>query len=264
MTTLLPLVVVASIGLVPRLATSRLSIRHREHWLAPQRRAATHGDARRHGPARSAWCLIAVPHGHPLPHARSERAHAGAPDEGTFFAVLGGFLVVLVAWIAFIGLPLRAARASEPMAAKKSFLLRIDPALVGRGRAARAGRASQRQCAGRVPAARCARAARRATRSRVPRRKDDAGGDGRVASRGPVRANTRRRNAPTAATSSIIGGVLHRVLVPLDVPAAAHERLARRLRPREAHDGIVRAVRHEDRHVAVRGATPPRQRVGAR
>src|SRR4030095_13019413 len=41
MTTLRPLVVVACLGLIPRIATSRLSIRYREHWLAPERRATT-------------------------------------------------------------------------------------------------------------------------------------------------------------------------------------------------------------------------------
>src|SRR5262245_36177545 len=41
MTTLLPLLVVATMGFIPRLATSRMSIRYREHWLAPARREET-------------------------------------------------------------------------------------------------------------------------------------------------------------------------------------------------------------------------------
>lgn len=41
MTTLLPLAVAGSIGFIPSIATSKLSVKNREHWLAPGRREAT-------------------------------------------------------------------------------------------------------------------------------------------------------------------------------------------------------------------------------
>ena len=41
MTTLLPLFVVAMTGFFPRIAVSQIRIAHREHWLAPNRRAET-------------------------------------------------------------------------------------------------------------------------------------------------------------------------------------------------------------------------------
>jgi len=101
MTTLLPLVVVASIGLLPRVATARLSMRHREHWLAPQRRAATMATL-------ATWaCAFGVVLVSFLTaiHLVTLEANARTParlDEGVFFAVLGVFLVVLVAWIGFM------------------------------------------------------------------------------------------------------------------------------------------------------------------
>jgi len=103
MTTLLPLAVVLSIGFIPRLATSRMSMRYREHWLAPQRRAATMATL-------ASWAcafgvllilfLLAI-------HLLTVDANARVParlDEGTFFAVLVAFLVLLAAWIAFMAI----------------------------------------------------------------------------------------------------------------------------------------------------------------
>ena len=103
MTTLLPLAVVVSIGFIPRLATSRLSMRYREHWLAPSRRAATMATLLTWACAFGVLLilfLIAI-------HLLTVDANARVParlDEGTFFAVLVAFLVLLGAWIAFMAL----------------------------------------------------------------------------------------------------------------------------------------------------------------
>ncbi|MFO1312870.1 MAG: DUF1648 domain-containing protein [Burkholderiales bacterium] len=103
LTTLLPLVVVASLGFVPRLATSRLSIKNREHWLAPSRREETM--------ATLASCACAV--GIVLilfllgMHFLTVEANGRTPprlDESTFFVVLVGFLVLLGGAIAFMAI----------------------------------------------------------------------------------------------------------------------------------------------------------------
>ena len=103
MTTLLPLVVVASIGLIPRLATSRLSLRHRDHWLAPMRRAETLATLATWGCAFGVVLIAFLTSIHFLTLEANARTPARL-DEGTFFTLLVGFLVVLVAWIVFLAL----------------------------------------------------------------------------------------------------------------------------------------------------------------
>jgi hypothetical protein len=96
-------VVVASIGLIPRLATSRLSLRHREHWLAPMRRAETLATLATWGCAFGVVLIVFLTSIHFLTLEANARTPARL-DEGTFFTLLVGFLVVLVAWIVFLAL----------------------------------------------------------------------------------------------------------------------------------------------------------------
>lgn len=103
MTTLLPLVVVGCMGLIPRLATSRLSIRHREHWLAPERRAATLATLATWGCAFGIVLIVFLTSIHFLTLEANMRTPARL-DEGEFFTVLVAFLVMLGLWIAFLAL----------------------------------------------------------------------------------------------------------------------------------------------------------------
>ena len=101
MTTILPLVLVAAIGFVPRLATARLSIRYREHWLAPQRRAQTMATLASFGCAFGVLLIVFLT----CIHLLTVQANARVParlDEATFFTLLVGFLVLLAAGIGFL------------------------------------------------------------------------------------------------------------------------------------------------------------------
>jgi nicotinamide riboside transporter PnuC len=101
LTTLLPLVVVGSIGFMPRLATSRLSMRHREHWLAPERRAATMATLANWACAFGVLLILFLTGIHLLTVEANARVPARL-DEATFFVVLVAFLVLLAAWIGFM------------------------------------------------------------------------------------------------------------------------------------------------------------------
>jgi hypothetical protein len=101
MTTLLPLVVVSCIGLIPRIATSRLSLRYREHWLAPARREETLSMLATWGCAFGILLIVFLTAIHFLTLEANARAPARL-DESTFFGVLVAFLVLLGAWIAFM------------------------------------------------------------------------------------------------------------------------------------------------------------------
>src|SRR5436190_16766003 len=57
--------------------------------------------------------------------------------------------------------------------------------------------------------------------------------------------------------------MLDRVHVPLNRPAPREQRVARTFCPRELNDRVVRAMRHEHRNVAIRGACLGRHAVGA-
>ena len=103
LTTLLPLAVVAAIGLVPRIATSRLSRRYREHWLAPQRRETTLATLATSGCAFGVLLIVFLTSIHLLTLAANARTPPRL-DEGTFFTVLVAFLVLLAAWIGFFAI----------------------------------------------------------------------------------------------------------------------------------------------------------------
>jgi len=109
MTTLLPLVVVASIGLIPRLATSRLSLRHREHWLAPVRRAETLATLATWGCAFGVALIVFLMSIHFLTLEANARTPARL-DESNFFALLAGFLVALGVWIGLLAFRFRRPR----------------------------------------------------------------------------------------------------------------------------------------------------------
>jgi amino acid permease len=101
MTTVLPLVVVACVGLIPRIATSRMSIRYREHWLAPERRAATLATLATWGCAFGIVLIVFLTCIHLLTLEANLRTPARL-DESQFFTVLVGFLVMLAVWIGFL------------------------------------------------------------------------------------------------------------------------------------------------------------------
>src|SRR3982751_2787150 len=103
MTTLLPLVVVACIAFAPRLATSRLSTRYREHWLAPQRRAQTMATLATWACAFGVVLVLFLTAIHVLTVEANARAPARL-DEGAFFVVLGGFVALLAAWVALMAI----------------------------------------------------------------------------------------------------------------------------------------------------------------
>jgi len=103
MTTLLPLVVVASIGFIPRLATSKLSIRYREHWLAPARREETMATLATWACAFGVVLILFLVGIHLLTLEANLRTPPRL-DEGAFFAVLIAFLVLLGGWIAFMAI----------------------------------------------------------------------------------------------------------------------------------------------------------------
>jgi uncharacterized membrane protein len=103
LTTLLPLVVVACIGFIPRFATSSLSMRHREHWLAPVRRAETLSTLATWGCAFGVLLVLFLTGIHLLTVDANMRTPARL-DEGAFFTMLVVFLVGLAAWIAFLAI----------------------------------------------------------------------------------------------------------------------------------------------------------------
>ena len=81
-------------------------MRYREHWLAPQRRAETLAALASSGCGFGVVLiafLIAI-------HFLTLEANMRTParlDEGAFFAVLVGFLVLLAAWIGFMAVRFR-------------------------------------------------------------------------------------------------------------------------------------------------------------
>jgi len=99
MSTVLPLFVVATTGLLPRLAPSLSKIRNREHWFAPARREATLDWLLNH----ASWLgvvlctfLVAV-------HLLIVQANAQVPvrlAEPPLLTAVVGFLIALAIWIA--------------------------------------------------------------------------------------------------------------------------------------------------------------------
>ncbi len=103
MTTLLPLVVVASLGFIPRLATSKLSIKNREHWLAPARREATMATLGNMACAIGVVLILFLVGIHFLTLEANTRTPPRL-DEGAFFVVLVLFLVVIGTSVAFMAI----------------------------------------------------------------------------------------------------------------------------------------------------------------
>jgi uncharacterized membrane protein len=109
MVVLVPLVVVAGIGLIPRFATSRISLPHRQYWLSPERREATVGWLASHGCAMGILLILFMLGIHFLTLEANARSPARL-DEAEFITVLAAFLVLLAIWIVAIALRFRSQR----------------------------------------------------------------------------------------------------------------------------------------------------------
>jgi len=107
MIVLVPLVVVAATSLVPGLATSRISLPHRQYWLSPERKEATVGWLSSHGCALGILLILFMLGIHLLTLEANSRTPARL-DEAEFFTVLVGFLVLLAIWIVAIALRFRS------------------------------------------------------------------------------------------------------------------------------------------------------------
>ena len=108
MTTLLPLVVVALTGFVPRIATSQIKIANRDHWLAPARRAQTLAWLAGH----ASWLGIVLLLFLVGMHVLIVQANAVRParlDEALFFTLMAAFVVLIFAWV--VAMTLRFRRA---------------------------------------------------------------------------------------------------------------------------------------------------------
>ena len=93
-----PLLVVALIGWLPRLAPNLINIPNRDYWLAPERRAATL--AALDGCALWLGCLLTAMAG--AVHWLIIRANAVNPprlENGLLITLLAAFVVGLVCWI---------------------------------------------------------------------------------------------------------------------------------------------------------------------
>jgi uncharacterized membrane protein len=107
MTTALPLVVVALTGFIPRIAMSQIAQGKRAYWLTPERREATLAWLASHACAMGVLLTVFLLGIHLLTIEANERTPARL-DESAFFAVLIGFIVLLVIWI--VTMALRFAR----------------------------------------------------------------------------------------------------------------------------------------------------------
>lgn len=109
MTTLLPLVVVAVTGLVPRFATSSIARRNRQFWLAPERREATLNSLATSACAMGILLILFLVGIHFLVLEANARNPARL-DESAFLVVLVGFLLLLALWIGTLALRFGRAR----------------------------------------------------------------------------------------------------------------------------------------------------------
>ena len=107
MSTLVPLIVVAATGLLPRLVTSQIKIRHREFWLAPGRREETLAFITSHGCAMGVLIAVFLLAMHLLVIEANERTPPHL-DGYAFTVVLVAFLLLLA--VAIGALVLRFAR----------------------------------------------------------------------------------------------------------------------------------------------------------
>ncbi len=106
--TLLPVFVVALVGWLPRLAPASIGIPHREHWLAPGRRATTMAALAAHACWLGALLALFVA----SVHFTILEANAAVPPRlpaDHFWMLLVAFLAALVLWIAALFLRFRNA-----------------------------------------------------------------------------------------------------------------------------------------------------------
>jgi uncharacterized membrane protein len=99
--TVLPVLVAACTGFVPRFATSRGMIAARDYWLAPARRAATLEWLASH----ACWMGILLALFLTGMHLLVVAAHEVAPPrlrEPAFFVLLSGFGVLMCLWMALL------------------------------------------------------------------------------------------------------------------------------------------------------------------
>lgn len=98
MTTLVPLVVVAATGVLPRVASSRIVMLNRDFWLAPGRREATLSFLASHACAMGVLLGAFLVGIHFLVLEANERIPPHL-DEHAFTVVLVAFLLLLAVWI---------------------------------------------------------------------------------------------------------------------------------------------------------------------
>lgn len=108
LTTLLPLLVVAMTGFIPRIAVSQIKLPDRGHWLSPARRGETLAWLASH----ACWLGLVLMLFLGGIHVLTVQANLRVPprlSEPHFFTLLGAFVVLLVLWIVALGLRFRRA-----------------------------------------------------------------------------------------------------------------------------------------------------------
>jgi uncharacterized membrane protein len=109
LTTLVPLVVVAMVGFVPRIAASNIKGPQRAYWLAPERRAASLAWIANH----ACWMGVTLAGLLLGMHLLTVQANLVTPPrlaETAFVPLLGVFLAAIVAWIAIMVAHFRRTR----------------------------------------------------------------------------------------------------------------------------------------------------------
>lgn len=108
-TTLLPLVVVATSGLVPSLTMSSRMVGNRDYWLAPPRREATLGFLASH----ACWMGIVLTLFLGGVHLLVVQANARTPPQlaqAPLFVLLAALLVAIALWVIALKLRFRQVR----------------------------------------------------------------------------------------------------------------------------------------------------------
>jgi len=106
LSTLLPLLVACTSGLLPRITRLHKLVRHPDYWLEPARREAAQAFLANHACALGillSLFMLGV-------HLLTLQANAAQPARlalGPFFALLGVFLALLVVWIVTLRLRFR-------------------------------------------------------------------------------------------------------------------------------------------------------------
>lgn len=97
----LPVLMVAAIGVLPRLAPRLVNLPNRDHWLAPERRADSLAFLGRHACWLGCLMVLLAAGVHGL-IVRASRATPPRLEEGLFLWMLAAFVVALVVWIVAI------------------------------------------------------------------------------------------------------------------------------------------------------------------